>query len=62
LQQAHDYRACAHVAVMVADAVHAGCLEKFLYIYSSLVRDYPKASWVRIADQALAKALWKGKP
>jgi hypothetical protein len=55
----NNYRAVAHVAVMVADAVHAGCLEKFLYIYSNLVKDFPQASWIRIADEALTKALRK---
>jgi hypothetical protein len=47
---------------MAVDAIEAGCLEKFLYIYTSLVRDMPKASWAVCADQALTRSLPKVKP
>ena len=52
-----NYRAAAHVAVLTADAVAAGCLEKFLYIYSHLIRELPQASLIRCADEALLRAL-----
>jgi hypothetical protein len=54
-----NYRDASYVASLTGDAVHAGVLSKFLYIYTELVKSFPAASLRLLADEALSKALGK---
>ena len=54
-----NYRDAFYVASLTGDAVHAGCLAKFLYIYTELVKTFPQGSLKLLADEAMAKALGK---
>lgn len=52
-----NYRDAFYVASLTGDAVQAGCLSKFLYIYTELVKSFPRGSLRLLADEALAKAI-----
>lgn len=54
-----DERDAAYVATLAAEAIHAGCLEKFMFMYTYLVRKFPLGHLRHIADEALARALPK---
>ena len=54
-----NYRDAFYVASLTGDAVQAGCLSKFLFLYTTLVQMFPQASLRLLADEALAKALGK---
>ena len=54
-----NYRDAFYVASLTGDAVHAGCLSKFLYIYTEMVKRFPQVSLRIIADEALKRALGK---